>query len=93
MKIGEEWDGNPTELIEEYRHQPKLTEKPGKATRASFTQPLINENILWKSNHYGPLSPKTLAALNRLSNPKPEKHRKSRAIPGAQYLIHQINQC
>jgi thermostable 8-oxoguanine DNA glycosylase len=70
--------GNLSALKKSYKYQTELTRRLDKIKSRQFSQPLINEIVLWKTNRYAEPSGQTMRALNRLKHVKRGEHRKAK---------------
>lgn len=67
--------GNFSEFLDDFKYQPELTKKLDSLGQ-SFSQPLINEIVLWKVNRYVEIPRELLSSLNTLHSLRPGEYKK-----------------
>jgi len=76
-----ESDGDLSNLLSDYRYQPKLTKKLDDLKNIAVITPnQLNEIVLWKVNRYVSLDIDQLRRIDALVTLKPGEHRRAQAV-------------
>lgn len=68
-------DKNLADFLNNFKYQPELTRKLDSAS-LRFSQPLINEIVLWKVNRYVEIPNELLESLDSIQDLQPGQHKK-----------------
>jgi len=74
------YKSDPTEFLDDYHYQPKLTKNLDELNNARFNQELLNKIVLWKLNRYVALGPELFKELDSLTSLERGAHRKCSTI-------------
>jgi len=73
-------DGDLSEFLSTYSYQPNLTPKLDSLSQEAFTQEVINEIALWKTDRYVGLQSALLQELDTVKSLRPGEHRKAEGL-------------
>jgi thermostable 8-oxoguanine DNA glycosylase len=91
LKAGE-FNGDLSEFLTEYEHQPRLTRKLDDLKDVSVITPdMLNEIVLWKLNRYVSLDSHQLCRISALANLKAGEHRRARSILEELLDVHGVD--
>ena len=82
--------GNLNEFLYKYKYQPTLTAKLDALEILSFTQELVNEIVLWKSNKFAQLSNELLQGIENVKELHQGEHRKAEALIDSLLIVHGV---
>ncbi len=72
-----DYEGDLTEFLRQYQYLPDLTKRLDKLS-GDFSDPVINEIVLWKVNRFVSIPSDLLASLNGAKFLSPGEHKKAR---------------
>lgn len=74
------YKSDPTEFLDDYRYQLKLTKNLDELNDAQFNQELLNKIVLWKLNRYVVIGPELFKELDSLISLERGAHRRCSTI-------------
>lgn len=86
-----DYRGDLKVFLKKYNYQPKLTNKLDRLNDKPFSQPLINEIVLWKVNRYVSLSTKLLQEIDKVKRLNNGQHREGQAVLESLLQVHGVN--
>lgn len=72
-----DYESDLTEFLKRYSYQPDLTKRLDELSD-DFSDPVVNEIVLWKVNRFVSVPPDVLALLNQARDLRPPEHRDAR---------------
>lgn len=75
-----DYNADLNDFLRQYKYQPALTNRLDNLNDIDFSQPLINEIVLWKVNCYVNVSPEILQKIENVRNIQAGYHRDAQGI-------------
>lgn len=75
-----DYNADLNDFLRQYKYQPALTNRLDNLNDIDFSQPLINEIVLWKVNRYVNVSPEILQKIENVRNIQAGYHRDAQGI-------------
>lgn len=73
-----DYNGDLSDFLRQYQYQPALTNRLDNLSDIDFSQPLINEIVLWKVNRHVTVSPEILRVIENVRNIQAGHHKEAR---------------
>jgi hypothetical protein len=85
-----EFDGDLNRFLYKYKYQPDLTAKLDALETLQFTQALINEIVLWKSNKFAQLGDELLRSIENARELHRGEHRNAESLLDSLLIVHGV---
>lgn len=91
MSRAADFDGDLSGFLREYNYQPDLTAKLDDLEMSEFTQELVNEIVLWKTNRFVQLTNSLLRGIEGVRGLRPGEHRSAEMLIDSLLDIHGVD--